>query len=155
MASVCCQSLARRLLTNRCYGTLPPSVVVGDERNALPKLPRLSFVQIILVATAVVIGYFAFAAVGDTLLSLRVNQDEQELRQEVAQLRQDQAQLESIREYLWTDEYVEGVARRMLGLVRVGESLVIVSPSGTATPAAEEEPTANANRRWWERLYIP
>ena len=25
MASVCCQSPARRLLTNRCYGTLPPA----------------------------------------------------------------------------------------------------------------------------------
>ncbi len=121
----------------------------------MPKLPRLSLVQVVLVATAVVVGYFAFAAVGDTLLSLRVNQDEQELRQEVAQLRQDQAQLESIREFLWTDEYVEGVARRTLGLVREGESLVIVSPSGTATPTAEEEPTENANRRWWERLYIP
>lgn len=119
------------------------------------KLPRLSWLQVILVVTAVVIGYFAFTAVGDTLLSLQVNQDEQDLRQEVAQLRQDQVQLESIREYLWTDEYVEGVARRMLGLVRDGESLVIVSPSATATPTAEEEPAANANRRWWERLYIP
>ncbi len=121
----------------------------------MPKLPRLSLLQVILVVTAVVVGYFAFAAVGETLLSLRVNRDEQELRQEVAQLRQDQAQLEGIREYLWTDEYVEGVARRTLGLVREGESLVIVSPSATATPAAEEESTASANRRWWERLYIP
>ncbi len=119
------------------------------------KLPRLSLIQVIFIVAAVVVGYFAFAAVGDTLLSLRVNRDEQELRQDVAQLKQDQAQLESIREYLWTDEYVEGVARRMLGLVRAGESLVIVSPSGTATPTAENEQTENANRRWWERLYIP
>ncbi len=120
----------------------------------MPKLPRLPLLQVVLVVTAVVVGYFAFAP-GDTLLSLRVNRDEQELRQEVARLRQDQAQLEGIREYLWTDEYVEGVARRTLGLVRKGESLVIVSASATATPTAEEESTAGANRRWWERLYIP
>ena len=121
----------------------------------MPKLPRLSATQIAFVVAVVVVGYFAFAAVDDTLLSQRVNQDEQELRQEVAQLRQDQAQLESIREYLWTDEYVEGVARRMLGLVRDGEALVIVSSSATATPAPDVEPVDEAGRRWWERLYIP
>ena len=121
----------------------------------MQKLPRLSIAQIVLVLAIAVVGYFAFAAVGDTLLSQRVNRDEQQLRQEVVALQQDQAKLEAIREYLWTDEYVEGVARRLLGLVRDGESLVIVSPSGTATPAPEPSAGDQAPLRWWERLYIP
>jgi cell division protein FtsB len=120
----------------------------------LPKLPRPSFTQAVLLLALAVIGYFAFVAVGGTLLSQRVNQQEQELRQEVTALEADQATLEAIREYLWTDEYVEGVARRMLGLVRKGESLVIVAPSVTATPAIEED-TQEIKRRWWEELYIP
>ena len=121
----------------------------------MPKLPRPSFAQAVLVLALAVIGYFAFAVVGDTLLTQRVNQEEQELRQEVAGLQQDQAQLEAIREFLWTDEYVEGVARRTLGLVRKGESLVIVAPSVTATPALEEDAGETKQRRWWEELYIP
>ena len=137
------------------YVRVAPSVVVGDERNGLPKLLRPSLTQVVLGLALIAVGYFAFAAVGDTLLSQRVNRDEQELRREVAQLRQDQAQLEAIREFLWTDEYVEGVARRLLGLVRQGESLVIVSPSTTATPVSHAEPGAGVQRRWWERLYVP
>lgn len=43
----------------------------------------------------------------------------------------------------------------MLGLVREGESLVIVAPSVTATPALEEDPREHRQRRWWEELYIP
>ena len=119
------------------------------------KLPRPSFTQAILLVALAVIGYFAFVAFGGTVLSQRVNQEEQDLRQEVAALEQDQATLEAIREFLWTDEYVEGVARRMLGLVRQGESLVIVAPSATATPSLEEETREVRHRRWWEELYIP
>ncbi len=121
----------------------------------MPKLPRPSFTQAILLVALAVIGYFAFVAVGGTVLSQRVNQEEQDLRQEVAALEQDQATLEAIREFLWTDEYVEGVARRMLGLVREGESLVIVAPSVTATPAPGEDAREVRQRRWWEELYIP
>ena len=121
----------------------------------MPKLPRPSFAQAVLLIALAVIGYFAFVAVGGTLLSQRVNQEEQDLRQEAAALQQDHATLEAIREFLWTDEYVEGVARRMLGLVREGESLVTVAPSVTATPALEEDARARGQRRWWEELYIP
>lgn len=121
----------------------------------MPKLPRPSFAQAVLVVALAVIVYFAFVAVGGTLLSQRVNQQEQDLRQEVAALQEDQATLEAIREFLWTDEYVEGAARRMLGLVRKGESLIIVASSVTETPALEEGARELRQRRWWEELYIP
>lgn len=123
----------------------------------MPKLPRLSLTRIVFLVVILVVGYFAFATIGDTLLSHQVSQDEQALRQEVAQLAEDKAMLEGIREYLWTDEYVESVARRMLGLVREGESLVIVSSNAPATPPPEEEqvPDQESSRSWWERLYVP
>lgn len=121
----------------------------------MPKLPRLSLAQIALFLAIIVIGYFGFATIGDTLLSHRVNQDEQQLRQDVAGLQQDEAQLKAIRDYLYTDEYVEGVARRVLGLVRSGESLVIVSPSSTATPVPDVQTADQSPKRWWEKLYIP
>ena len=100
------------------------------------------------------VGYLLFTAAGEVLLSHRLNQDEQRLQQELTKLRRQQVQLEAIREYLKTDEYIEGVARRVLGLVRPGETLVIVSSTVPPTPMpdgfAQED-----GRRWWEALYEP
>lgn len=100
------------------------------------------------------VGYLLFTAAGEVLLSHRLNQDEQRLEQELTKLRRQQVQLEAIREYLKTDEYIEGVARRVLGLVRPGETLVIVSSTVPPTPMpdgfAQED-----GRRWWEALYEP
>ena len=118
----------------------------------MPKLPRLSLTRAIILLAILVVGYFIFAAIGDTLLSQRLNRVEQRLEREIAELQQQQTKLEAIRDYLRTDEYIEGVARRLLGLVRPGESLIIVSSSVTPTPspAGDESP-----RPWWEELYGP
>jgi cell division protein DivIC len=119
------------------------------------KLPRLSLTRAVILLAALVVGYLIFAAVGDTLLSQRLNRDEQQLQQEIAEFRRQQAKLEAIRDYLQTDEYIEGVARRVLGLVRPGETLVIVSSSAAPTPTPEEQPGEEDNRPWWENLYGP
>ena len=121
----------------------------------MTKLPRLSLTRAVILLAALAVGYFIFTAVGDTLLSQRLNQDEQRLQQEIAELQQQRAQLKAIRSYLQTDEYIEGVARRVLGLVRPGETLVIVASSAAPTPTPEEEPDQDDARRWWEKLYGP
>ncbi len=122
------------------------------EREAV----RLPLARIVIVLAAVAVGYFVFSAVGDTLLSHRLTQDEQDLRQQIDRLSQQKQDLEDLRDYLRTNDYVEGVARRVLGLVRPGEALFIVqSNAPTAAPAT---PAANADATpepWWERLYDP
>jgi cell division protein FtsB len=107
-----------------------------------------------MIVAAIVVGYFLFSAVGDTLLSHRLNQDEQRLQRQVTRLQRQQRELEAIRDYLQTDEYIEGVARRVLGLVRPGETLYIVSSNAPPTPVATEEQHEGL-RTWWERLYDP
>ena len=119
------------------------------------RLPKLSLTRAVAILAALAVGYFIFTAVGDALLSQRLNRDEQRLQQEIASLEQDQAQLQAIRDYLRTDEYVERVARRVLSLVRPGETLVIVSSNVQPTPAATPQPDAAAPDSWWERLYGP
>ena len=119
------------------------------------KLPRLSPARVALVVAVVVVGYFVYAAVGDTVLSQRINEDERNLQQEIAGLYDDEARLTAIREYLRTDEYIEGVARRLLGLVRPGETLYIVSSSATPTPSPNGQPGDEEGLRWWEQLYGP
>ena len=107
-----------------------------------------------MLLAVVAIGYFIFAAAGDVILSQRLNRDEQRLQQEIAELDRQEIALQAIRDYLQTDEYIEGVARRTLGLVRPGESLVIVSSSADATPTPDSQ-THEAGLPWWEKLYGP
>ncbi len=114
-------------------------------------LPRLTLTRVVIVLAAVVVGYFLFAAGKDTLLSHHLTQQEQQLRQQIDQLQAQQTRLQAIRDYLKTDEYVQGVAHR-LGLVKPGEKLVIVSSTAPATPT----PTPGASTShgtWWEQLY--
>ncbi len=115
---------------------------------------RPSLTRIVMLLAAVAIGYFIFAAAGDVILSQRLNRDEQRLQQEIVELERQEIALQAIRDYLQTDEYIEGVARRTLGLVRPGEALVIVSSSADATPTPDIQ-THEADRLWWEKLYGP
>ena len=120
----------------------------------MSKLPRLSPTRVALIVAAVVVGYFLLSAAQDTLLTHQLSQDEQSLRNDVAGLTSQRAELQAIRDYLLTDEYIEGVARRILGLVRPGETLFIVSSSAPPTPG----PTPHAGesdsaQTWWEKLY--
>jgi cell division protein FtsB len=123
-------------------------------------LPRLTPTRVVLFLAALAVGYFVFTAVGDALLSQRLGRDEQRLQYEISDLERQQRELVAIRDYLQTDQYIEGVARRLLGLVRPGETLVVVSSSVTPTPApVDAEPAAEAPtpayRHWWENLYGP
>ena len=110
--------------------------------------------RIILVAAAVVAGYLLFTTVATALKSHGLAQDEQSVRQQIADLNRQHDQLVSIREYLSSDEYIESVARRVLGLVKPGETRVIVSsPEADAgAPAAAPTPADGA---WWESLFGP
>ena len=131
-------------------------ILVGGRAwgYVVPRLPRLFLTRAALLLAALVVGYLVFTAVGDLPLSQRLNRDEQRLQQRIVELRRQQRQLEAIRGYLLTDEYAEGVARRVLGLVRPGETLVIVS-SSAPTPTPEGNRMEDESRPWWENLYGP
>ena len=116
---------------------------------------RLPLTRILILLAAIVVGYFGFSAVGGTLLSQRLDRDEQRLQREIEELRAQEAELLAIREYLQTEEYIEGVARRVLGLVRPGETLIIVSSSVTPVPTPEDAQSEDERRTWWEELYSP
>jgi cell division protein FtsB len=113
----------------------------------------------VVVLAALAVGYFVFAAVGDALLSHRLNRDEEHLRSEITDLQRQQEELTAIRDFLQTNDFIEGVARRMLGLVRPGETLVVVSSSVTPTPELTDSDTdagpTPPYRHWWEELYTP
>ncbi len=123
----------------------------GAGKDAVPRLPRLSLARMVILLAAVAVGYFVFNAAKDTVLSHHLTQEEQQLHQQIDRLQSDKARLEALRDYLKTDEYVEGVARR-LGLVRPGETLVIVSSTAPATPTPTPGGVAST-KPWWEQLF--
>src|SRR5688572_5333373 len=110
------------------------SAAAGPAFKALRSLlALLAPGRLLLVAALVVVGYLCFSAGTNLLHSYRLASDEARLRENIERLRRQQDQLIQIRDYLRTDEYVEFMARRVFGLVKPGETLVIVD-----SPAAEE-----------------
>ena len=103
----------------------------------MSRSPWLSSRRWVILVTAVIVVYFIFTAASNTLQAIQIGQDESNLRQEVDGLAQRYDQLIALRDYWKSDEYIEWVARRELGLVRPGELGIIVISAGTPTPPAE------------------
>jgi cell division protein FtsB len=104
--------------------------------------------RLLLVATLVATGYLLLTAGNNFLHSYRLTTDEERLRHEIGRLEQQHEQLLQIRDYLRTDEYVEFMARRVFGLVKPGENLVVVD-APQPPPSEEEQP----GMPWWQRLF--
>jgi cell division protein FtsL len=111
--------------------------------------------RFILLAAAVVVGYLLFTTASTALKSYRLAGDEQEARQQIAKLDSDYQELQAIRDYLSSDEYIESAARRMLGLVKPGETLVKVSSPDEDSQKPQSADQQPAGQSWWESLFGP
>jgi cell division protein FtsB len=107
--------------------------------------------RLLLVATLLVAGYLVYSAGGSLLHSYQLQGDEAQLRADIDELKAQHDQLQQVRDYLRTDEYVEFMARRVFGLVKPGEILVIVdAPKHQTTAAPQDSPLGET---WWQRLF--
>jgi len=127
----------------------------GCPRERTSSLLGRQVPRIILVAAAVVVGYLVFTSVVTGLKSHGLAHDENAVRQEIAGLQTQRDELVAIREYLSSDEYVESVARRVLGLVKPGETRVIVTSPEADTKQPPAEATPAPVGTWWESLFGP
>jgi cell division protein FtsB len=119
------------------------------------RLPHLPFTPLIIGAAALLITYLGFTTTQYVLHDRDLRRQETQLHAEIEQLDRDHDNLVAVRDYLKSDEYIEDVARRVLGLVRPGETLVIVSgnaPAGDAPPAPE--PALTPGSEWWKDLFL-
>ncbi|MEX0751218.1 MAG: septum formation initiator family protein [Dehalococcoidia bacterium] len=124
----------------------------------MPGFSRLQLLPAVIGAAIIVIVYLVFTTGNYVVHYYQLRSDERELRQEIVDLGAEQEQLTAVRDYLESDEYVEEVARRTLGLVRPGETLVIVSGTDalpSATPAATAVAGAVHDEDWWKALFVP
>ena len=103
-----------------------------------------------LGVTAIIVGYFLVTGATTALRSSHLNDREDRLRAEITGLQQRYERLEALREYLGSDEYIEAVAREQLGLVRKGDTGIVVIP---AAPSAESDAGGTEESElWWETL---
>lgn len=124
----------------------------------MPQFPRLPFLPAIIGTAIIAAVYLLFTTGSYVVHYYQLRGDERALRAEIAELGVEQEQLISVRDYLESDEYVEEVARRTLGLVRPGETLVIVSgtaPELTPTPEASAVAGVAGDDEWWKALFVP
>lgn len=106
--------------------------------------------RILLAAIVVVVCYFTFSAGNTFLNSMHLSSREKTVEQEVHALQEQVVQLERVRDYVATDEYVEFMARRLFGLVKPGETLVVVDAPPGQSAAGDE---SLEHLTWWQRLF--
>ena len=99
--------------------------------------------------TALIVVYFLVTFAANAIRSNQLGEQEARLQAEIDDLQERYQRLQSLEEYLRSDEYVESVAREQLGLVHKGETAIVVLPAQpTPTPAPGEAPTD----LWWDIL---
>ena len=110
---------------------------------------KLSPGRVILAGTIIVGAYLLFSAGSNLLNSYHLESIESRLRSEVDGLQVELEQLNQVRDYLRSDDYVEYMARRVFGLVKPGETLVIVQ----APPSKDAAGNDASGDRWWQRIF--
>ena len=106
--------------------------------------------RLLLGVSILIAGYLLFSAGGNFLESHRLAENEDQVRLQLRDLQDQEKQLEQVRDYLRSDAYIEFMARRVFGLVKPGESLVIVQ---APTPVAGTDDDSPAARSWWQQLF--
>ena len=112
------------------------------------RLPNLTPTRLILAGAAIAVVYFLVTGALTTVRSEQLNQQEAGLQKQIQVMQERYSSLQSIRDYLNSDEYIEKVAREQLGLVGPGETGIIAVPDGTVP----ETPAPAPSRLWWEDL---
>jgi cell division protein FtsB len=107
----------------------------------------------VLLATAVVVVYLIFTAVSSAIQSFQLGEDEERLRDEVQGLEERYYRLSDLRDYMDSDEYIEWVARRELGLVGPGETGIIVLSEPTPV-VSEDEGEEDGSQAEQERQHL-
>ena len=110
---------------------------------------HLSSARIIFGITALIVVYFLFNFAGSRFRAEQVNSQRSQLQEEIASMQSRYDRLQTLEQYLQSDEYVEKVAREQLGLVKPGETGIVVLPMRPSpTPAPGSEPADN----WWDTI---
>ena len=127
-------------------------IVVRTPLGPPPLLLRVAAV------VAVPLLLYALVATGPKALdNYRLNREADGLRAEVVRLRQDNVDLQRQIELSRRDVAIEAIAREQLGLVKPGDTPLIVvgdpGPAAQAVAPKEREPAPPPWRQWFDLLF--
>jgi cell division protein FtsB len=103
--------------------------------------------HVVLAVASLFLCLFAYSAVQTAAQTYRLHEQRVVLIHDVDELQRQKAELQGLTDYLRSDEYLEAVARTEFGLVRPGETSVVVD-APTQPP-----PQRTPGQRWWEALF--
>jgi cell division protein FtsB len=105
--------------------------------------------RLVLLIAGVLIAYFVVITLSNATHNASLAEEQRVLERETSALAGSLTELHAVEKYVRSEEFVEGVARNQLNLVRPGEVLVKVLPS----EQGESEPPEGPPSPWWERLF--
>lgn len=117
------------------------------------RLPHLPITTVVLGIALLAVGYLAFTTARYVHHNYQAGKEERQIEADLVQLDRDHDELVAVRDYLKSDEYIEYIARRILGLVRPGETLVVVSGTEAAPPPAAPDAARTPGAPWWKTLF--
>ncbi len=108
--------------------------------------------QILLLLVLTVALYFAVAFAGELIASQRIESQVSALNVDIARLQNDNTRLTSQVAEARSDAFIEHEARDRLGLIRAGDTAVVVV--NAPVPAATPTPAPPKPRAHWQNWTI-
>jgi cell division protein DivIC len=114
----------------------------------LKGFPHLSSAKIIFGITALIVVYFLVTFAGSYFRARQADNQVSQLQNQIDGMSSQYDRLQALEQYLQSDDYVEKAAREQLGLVKPGETGIVVLPTQPSpTPAP-----GSVGDNWWQTI---
>jgi cell division protein DivIC len=122
-----------------------------------PLVPPPVALRVAAVVAAPLLLYALLATGQKALDNYRLNQEADALRSEVVALKRDNVELQRQIELARQDVAIEAIAREQLGLIKPGDTSLIVvgdrAPTAQPQQAAEQPPPPPTWRQWFDVFF--
>lgn len=118
-------------------------------------LPAILFSRGLFVVLIVILLFVSVSLLREVKRKRNIQTEIKELEHELTQLERDNVSLQSLIDYLKTDEYIELEAKKKLGMKRAGEQVILVTKkevSATTQTSSSQEAVANW-QLWWRYFF--
>lgn len=123
-------------------------VSICEGELLLNRFPHLSSSKIIFGVTALIVVYFLVTFAGSYFRAQQVDTQRTQLQQQIDDYSSQYQRLQALEQYLQSDDYIEQAAREQLGLVKPGETGIVVVPTQPSPTPAPGDTSGN----WWETI---
>lgn len=124
-------------------------------RRRSPSMTKAILSKSIFFALVMLLLFFSYSLIREVKRRQAIKNDIQNLEQELVALDQSNSELQSLIDYLKTDEYAELEAKRKLGLKRTDEQVILVTEDEALQAALAAEPVERTpNWLSWKQYFF-